>query len=177
MERIERLQIEEAAGLIEDAYATEPGGVPDMATEGWLEDTLNLLRDCGLPDGGVGFVAKVYVDHFNSLRARLHPEHKTTSEQKGVVVLDVLSELFAERLAAELGAPLRYTDTTAVITVSEALSAEVSQCSDGDVTVGLSGLSREYRHYSGGPGDVILAALFVRRALHHIDDEATTEEG
>ena len=71
MERIERLQIEEAAGLIEDAYATEPDGVPDMATEGWLEDTLALLCDCGAHDGEIGLVAKVYVTQRDSLSKRL----------------------------------------------------------------------------------------------------------
>ena len=78
---------------------------------------------------------------------------------------DIMLELFAKRLAAELGAAWRHTKTTAVIKVSEALSAEVSQRLDGDITVGLSGLSSEYRHYSGRPGDVIMAASFIREAL------------
>ena len=78
---------------------------------------------------------------------------------------DVMLELFAKRLATELGAAWRHTKTTAVIKVSEALSAEVSQCLDGEIAVYLSGLSNEYRHFDGGPGGVIIAASFIREAL------------
>ena len=72
---------------------------------------------------------------------------------------------FGRRLAAELSSAWRHTSTTIVVNVSEALSAEVSQRLDGDITVGLSGLSNEYRHFNGSPGGVIIAASFIREAL------------
>jgi len=74
-------------------------------------------------------------------------------------------DTFGRRLAAELGAAWRHTNTTVVVKVSEALSAEVSQCMDGEITVGLSGLSNEYRHFNATPGGVIIAASFIRGAL------------
>ena len=74
-------------------------------------------------------------------------------------------DTFGRRLAAELGAAWRHTNTTVVVKVSEALSAEVSQCMDSEITVGLSGLSNEYRHFNASCGGVIIAASFVREAL------------
>lgn len=74
-------------------------------------------------------------------------------------------DLFARRLAAEFGVAWRYTKTTVVVTVSEALSAEVSQHMGDDLTVGLSGASSEYRHFEAGPEGARLAASFIRGTL------------
>ena len=76
-------------------------------------------------------------------------------------------DLFARRLAVELGADWQYTKTTVVVEVSEALSAEVSLCLDGDIRVGLSGLSNEYRRFEDGPDGAKLAASFIRETLTH----------
>lgn len=69
--RLLEMEAEDAAGLIEDAYAAEPDGVPDLRTTGWLEDTLALLCDCGAHDGAIGLVARVYVTQRDSLSKRL----------------------------------------------------------------------------------------------------------
>lgn len=65
------MEVEDAAVLVEDAYAAEHDGVPDLRVAGWLEDTLSLLCDCGAHDGALGLVAKVYVTQRDRLNRRL----------------------------------------------------------------------------------------------------------
>lgn len=123
LEGLLQLEVEDAAGLIEDAYATEPDGVPDLRAAGWLEDTLALLCDCGAHDGAIGLVAKVYVTQRDSLSKRLHP-----TPLSGVLDFGPPSDGHVDEMRAELKTAWEDGDPNVTNGVWEWPEDEVRRC-------------------------------------------------